>query len=320
VEFAARFPGYVEKVWVDVGDKVKKGQPLLNMDSTEISSLITSLNAEKEEILRKKAALFANLDYAKRNFMRYKKLMDEKASTRDEFEQARAKYQSLSAQVKALDASLERVEAGAKDTKNRLSYLEIVSPDDGFITERSVDNGTYVSPGSPLISLELEKGVWFEARVDEEMIHKVAAGDEVTIEIPATGKIFKEKIASFSRKADPYTHSFTVRADMGEKSVPPGLFGRLYIKKGVRQAVLLPESAIMDKGGLTGVYVVDKDQTAHWRVIRKGRCWRFHKENKCFFLTDDEKGAYWEIISGVSAGERVAVSNLHMMREGTRVE
>lgn len=321
ITFSARYPGYVKEVLVNVGEKAKKGELILRMDPGDIENRIRALKAEKEGILSQKASLMADLEYAKANFKRIANLLKEGAATRDEFERVRARHLFLEGQIKSLEASSERLDASIREAQNQLSYLELISPGDGFVTERFVDPGTYVSPGASLLSLEIEKGVWFEAQVDEEMLLGLREGDSAYIEIPSFSKNFVDKVSSFVKKADPLTHTFTVRVDLMDRTIPGGIFGRMHLQKGTKHAILVPTSSVVDKRGISGVYIVGKDHIAHFRVVKKGRLWSFFDGMFLPFDGNITRGELLvEIISGISPGERIAISNLNMIREGSRVE
>ena len=130
--------------------------------------------------------------------------------------------------------------------------------------------------------------------------------------------------------SDPSTHTFILLADLDKMSqLKSGLFGRVYIELGFHDSLLLPENVVIQRGGITGVYVVDASNTVHWRIIRTGKRWVKAKDSFLPILKDTEgieeenqrvSGHFVEVLSGLLPGERVISSNLLKVKEGDRVE
>ena len=104
-----------------------------------------------------------------------------------------------------------------------------------------------------------------------------------------------------------------------------GLFGRLFVSLGTRPAIILPESVIVNRGGISGVYTVDESRVVHWRLIKTGK--RSRKIGKAYLPVVQDIGTvgnarqrFVTVVSGLSPGEVVVSSNLSGMREGSRLE
>ena len=193
-----------------------------------------------------------------------------------------------------------------------------------------VDPGTYVNPGVPLIRLDgKDVGFWFEAHVDDSLSERVKIGKRVKIIIPAVGTLVA-KVVHKQESSDPSTHTFTLLADLDNKPhLKSGLFGRVYIELGSHASLLIPESVLIQRGGITGVYVVDASNIVHWRIIRTGKRWIKTRDGLLPVLKDIEgiegknhrvSSHLVEILSGLLPGERVVSSNLLKVKEGDRVE
>jgi RND family efflux transporter MFP subunit len=188
-------------------------------------------------------------------------------------------------------------EANRKAVLAQLSYTVVKAPFDGVITEKKVEAGELASPGQPLLLMEDPQQLRLEATVAEGDLKSVSLGDRIPILIDALGiQTLRGVVSQILPAGDPQTHTFTVKVDLpvtpGLKS---GMFGRLQLDKGVTQTMLVPTSAVVERGELTSVFVVGSDRIGRLRWVKVGR--RFEKQS--------------EILSGVNVGERVLL-------EGTR--
>ncbi len=328
VALAPKMPGYVKVVRVEEGQAVRKGQILLVMDDTDIKARIMALESAVEAAKSQKAAMESRYSYAKSNFRRFSKLFKEDAATREEFDRAESKYRAIKAQVMALDANIKRAQAQLAEAKNQLSYAEIASPVNGWVTRRLVDPGTYVNPGVTVLELDSEDaGVWFKAGLDEALLGSLKKGQVVTLSIPSAGIEGQYPVAQVVQRVNPATRTFVILIDLPERHVRGGLFGRVFVKTGARHAVLLPGKALVNRGGLEGVFVVGHDSILRWRVIKTGRTWtRTAGSWRLYVPVAGAKEAvqqdsiFIEALSGLDPGEVVVTSDLEAVSEGNRLE
>ncbi len=326
VSLAAKMPGYVKEVPVQIGDQVKKGQLLVLVDDTDVKARIKALYEQKSAVSGQLSAIEAKYEYAKINFDRFKRLFKEESATKDELDRARTQFFALKSQTDALKAKIKAVEAQIREARNQLAYLRIKAPIDGWIADRKVDPGTYVNPGVPLIRLDGKgAGFWFEAQIDDSLIDNIRPGEDVTVSIPALDLVTKEKVEHVQRSSQPATHTFTLLADMGSTELKSGLFGRVFIETGKVTTIVLPEKVIVRRAGINGVYVVDENKTVHWRIVRLGKKWLKTAAGYLPVLQDvpegdGEKEFFVTVLSGLSEGESIVSSNLFQAREGARLE
>ncbi len=326
VSLAAKMPGYVKEVPVQIGDQVKKGQLLVLVDDTDVKARIKALYEQKSAVSGQLSAIEAKYEYAKINFERFKRLFKEESATKDELDRARTQFFALKSQTDALKAKIKAVEAQIREARNQLAYLRIKAPIDGWIADRKVDPGTYVNPGVPLIRLDGKgAGFWFEAQIDDSLIDNIRPGEDVTVSIPALDLVTKEKVEHVQRSSQPATHTFTLLADMGSTELKSGLFGRVFIQTGKVTTIVLPEKVIVRRAGINGVYVVDENKTVHWRIVRLGKKWLKTAAGYLPVLQDvpegdGEKEFFVTVLSGLSEGESIVSSNFFQAREGARLE
>ncbi|NPA95246.1 MAG: efflux RND transporter periplasmic adaptor subunit [Thermodesulfobacteria bacterium] len=326
VTLAAKMPGYVKEVPVQIGDEVKKGQLLVLVDDTDVKARIKALYEQKSAARGELSAIEAKYEYAKINFERFSRLFKEESATKDELDRARTQYLALKNQTNAIKAKIKAIDAQIKEARNQLSYLAIKAPIDGWIADRKVDPGTYVNPGIPLIKLDGKgAGFWFEAQIDDALIDNVRPRETVTVSIPALGMITKTQVVHVQRSSHPATNTFVLLADLDEPNLKSGLFGRVYVEVGKTTAIVLPMDVIVMRAGINGVYVVDENRMVHWRIVRLGKKWLKTSTGFLPVLQDippgpGDKRMFVTVLSGLSAGEEIISSNLSQAREGGRLE
>lgn len=266
---SSRIQGTIYSVLVREGMRVSKGQTLIQLDNRDVQADLSRASAEVEN--------------ARAQLNRMQALIIEDAVSKQEVENATRAFKVAEANRKAVLA--------------QLSYTVVKAPFDGVITEKKVEAGELASPGQPLLKMEDSQQLRLAATVAEGDLKSVSLGDKVPILIDALGaQALRGVVSQILPAGDPQTHTFTVKVDLpmtpGLKS---GMFGRLELDKGVTQTMLVPPSAIVERGEMTSVFVVGSDQIGRLRWVKVGR--RFDKQS--------------EILSGVNVGER-------MLLEGAR--
>ncbi len=330
ITLASRMAANVQDVTVEMGDQVKPGMLLVQMDDRELQARIDSLISSRAALSRRMDTIRARLEYAKLTFERFHRLYAEEAATRDELDRARTQLQAKEAEIQAARADLKAIDAQIREIRHQLNYTMIKSPIAGWVSYRMVDPGTFVNPGQPVISIDgRDHGFWFVADVDETLLSHLKKGDKVAVSIPAAGLDIMAPIAHIRPGSSKGTHTVTLYMDISGFHVKTGLFGRLSLTLDTDSTVLLPVSAILDRGGIKGVFVVDKSNLVHWRVIRTGKMWKEEDGLLVPIFSEDfdngkpelqQQQILVSITSGLHPGERVAVSNLAQLREGVTIE
>ncbi|MGZ8868866.1 MAG: efflux RND transporter periplasmic adaptor subunit, partial [Thermoanaerobaculia bacterium] len=180
------------------------------------------------------------------------------------------------------------------------SYTRIRAPFDGVITARLVDPGTQASPGTPLLTIDSASRYRVEATVDETA--NVAVSDQVIVEIGDAS--IKARVAHVVPSLDPRTRTSLIMIDL-----PPGTgwrsgsYARVQVRSGDAQAITVPVNAIVRRGQVTGVFVVEKEGKALLRIVTLGE------------TTD----GHVEVLSGLKAGERIVTNAGPSLREGVLI-
>ena len=162
------------------------------------------------------------------------------------------------------------------------------------------------APGVPLIRLETTGSSEVHLVLPESHIRQVKPGDKLSVFIPSLqNESLAGEIKTVNSAADPSTRSFQVKVSLPDHpQIRAGMFARVLIPIGETNMILVPETAVIHHGQLSGVFVVDAGQIAHFRLIRPGR------------LLDGQV----EVLSGLKSGDRYITSPAQNIVDGVKVE
>lgn len=317
---SAKVMGQVKTVGFNVGDRVRKGDKLATIEGREIRAKLEQaraglLEAKQGRIAAESAlnAAQSGKNLAEATYRRYKALLASDSVSRQEFEEIESRYRqakAAEAQAKSMMASAEervnQAQSATEGAESAWSDTIISAPYNGIVSARLVDPGDMASPGTPLLKVE-ESGA-FDVRliVPETHIHSIAIGDTVAVRIDTLQKDAMEgKIRTIDPSADPSSLSFQVKVAIPEAAgLRSGLFSRVSIPVGHSGMILVPDSAFIHHGELTGMFLVEKDGTARFRLIRTGRTF----------------GDQVEVLSGLHGGETYVIRPSHAIEDGVKVE
>jgi RND family efflux transporter MFP subunit len=260
---SSRIQGTIDTLLVREGTRVSKGQILLQLDNRDVQADLARAKAEEEN--------------ARTQLKRMNSLLKDEAVSKQEVENASRTFKVAEANRKAVLA--------------QLSYTVVKAPFDGVITEKKVEAGELASPGQPLLKMEDPLQLRLEATVAEGDLKSITRGDRIPVFIDALeAQVLSGVVSQILPAGDPQTHTFIVKVDLpSTPGLKSGMFGRFQLDKGISRTILVPASAVVERGELTSVYVVGADGVARLRWIKAGR--RFDQQV--------------EILSGVNVGERV---------------
>jgi len=283
---ASRVMGAVTAVHVRAGESVKAGQLLATIDDREAVQKVRA--AEQALKAAGQGRVMADLTYR-----RYKKLYDEKALARQEIDQ-------IETSKKIADAGYEQAVAGLEEARVWRGFSRIVAPAAGVVADRRVDPGSMAIPGMPLFTIESQGGFLLETAVDESLSGKLPAGTMAAVSIATLGLSTTGKISEVVPAVDPATRTFLVKIALSDKGLRSGLFARVRLPQGSREALLVPKEALVEKGQLTGVYTVDANGVVTYRLVRTGKIY----------------GGGVEVHSGLNAGERIIAAGVEKAVDG----
>ena len=199
-----------------------------------------------------------------------------------------------------------QAKAGLAVAKEMLKYATVSSPIDGLVTKKFVEPGDIAAPGKPMFTLEDLSKVKIVVQVPESDVTGIEPGDKATVLIDAVGV---EELAVVDRVLPPVdvdSRTFLVELVLWspQQGLRSGMFARMIMETGRREAVSIPHTAMVVRGALRGVFVVGEDAVAHLRWVRTGH----------------EYSNRTEVISGLRVGDRIVVDPPPELTDGTPIE
>jgi len=275
---AARIMGYVVELKVDAGDRVKKGDLLVRIDTKEIAEREAQAKASLESAT-------AELVKARNDFERYKILFEKESVAKKDYDDARARYETAQAAELKARAALD-------EAKTMLSYGNVTAPFDGIVGTRSVNLGDLATPGLPLLTLYVPGTVELVAPVGEQYAPYLKEGAPVRLEIPSLALKQESSIREVVPQREEKTRTITIKAPLvQDPGLAPGLYGTLSFDTRASESLVIPKKAVKVIGQLESVRVLEHGA----EMIRHVKTGRVLKDDKI------------EILSGLNEGDEVVV-------------
>ena len=271
-QLASQMSGTIVEIRAHEGDRVRRGQVLAVIDDAQPRAAVDRATAAQSAAEQEAAGSDADLSLAESTLKRYQTLYEKKSASPQEFDEVKARYRAAQAHHDAARAAEEQARAALSQARTSLSYTRILAPFDGVITEKRADPGTLASPGLPIFTIEGWGHYRLEATVNESDLRYVRMREVIPVGVDALqNPELKGKVAQIVPAADPGSRSFLVKVDLpASAQLRSGLFGRAHFSRGNRRALLIPQTAVVERGQLQGVYVLDQHQVASLRYVTLG--------------------------------------------------
>jgi HlyD family secretion protein len=316
VAVSPKITGILEKLYVDQGDRVQKGQLLAELDSLELRARQAAARAAKNraqrDLGRAQADMGkaqANLGLARSNYQRdlevFKPGYISQAAfdtTKAQLKVAESEVNAYQASVTALQAAVQQAESETKAAEALHNYTRILAPMDGLITVRKAEVGTTLVPGSPIFQMVDLDQVWMATWIDQALVAQLRMGQPARITL-RSGREFQGQVRRLSQEGDTVTRELEVdvKFDTLPKPLVIGEEGQVEIETGRETAPIVPLSAILANNGGKGVLVADNG-LLRFRKVALG-------------LQDGSRTA---VTSGLKAGELVVVKPAGLI-PGTKI-
>ncbi len=301
---SARIPGAVSKILVKEGDRVIRGKLLMTLEALESTAGASGAAYAVDEAKRAVDEAMARKKLADVTFDRYAKLYGEQAATKQEFDTRKAERDMAEQGLSMANARLARARETARAAGAVAGYTRIVSPLAGIVSAKPVDVGATVFPGSPLVTVEEEGKFRLEVSTPESLLGRIKVGQAVPVSLDGVNEGGEGTVAEIVPKVDPVSRTFTVKLDIPSGGARSGRFGRAMLPIGEKKGITVPGSAIMERGQLTSVWVVDPRNIARMRLVKPGNAY----------------GNRVEILAGLAGGERIVVGGMEKVVDGARIE
>ncbi len=278
ITVTAKVSEIVQRVHFDSGDEVSAGTALVTLSGNQQQATLQAAEA---------AAIDADSQYRRGAELVESQLI------------ARASVDTLRAERDAARASVAEMRANIGDRTIRAPFA-------GVLGIRQVSPGALVTPGTPIATLDDVSAVYVDFPVPETLLARVRAGQTVFGQVAALpGTRFEGRVQTIDARIDPNTRAVLVRAgfDNPERALRPGMLVEVRLQQATREALMLPEIAVIQVGRDTFVYRVRDDETVEQVAIRVGV---------------REQGLV-EVVEGLDAGTRIVVDGTGKLRPGMRI-
>lgn len=297
---STRVMGNLVNLNVKVGDRVKAGQVLATINHQDMSAK----RAQTEAMI---AEAEANLQNARKDYQRFTALYNRQSASEKEMDNITLQYQASKARVEAAYQMRNEINA-------MMSYTTLIAPFSGIITQRSAEPGTMASPGIPLLIIEKENSYRVSAAIPETEISKIKLNDKAQLHIKSADKSITGKITEINPSSQYTGGQYLIKISVPEtenKGLYSGMYVNVFIeaelpavdeKEG--NAILVPQSAIVEKDQLQGLYTVSHSGTALLRWVRLGKNY----------------GDQVEVLSGLNPSESFILKAEEKLYNGVPVE
>jgi multidrug efflux pump subunit AcrA (membrane-fusion protein) len=334
---SSKVMGNIVAMKVREGDTVHAGQIIVEIDSREAriqtqrsGAGLVEMNGALDEVDRSikaaesnRTAADANRELASSTFHRYQQLLGRQSISPQEFDEVRARYdvanaeaesasrmvQSLQAKRRQALARIDQAKADVAGSQVYSSYSRVAAPIDGVVVSRQADVGYMAAPGAPLLTIENVSDYRLEAAVQESQINRIHLRDQVRVQIDALGQQeLAGTVVEIVPAADPASRTYLVKISItppggSQQIIRSGLYGKARFITGQMQAMTIPRIAVVERGQLTSVYVVDQSGIARTRLVQTGKTYSDRVE----------------VLSGLREGEQLVVDGVANVKDGSLV-
>lgn len=290
IDVSSRVVGFIERLDVREGQKVSRGDLLVQIDPTDIDEAIRQAQAgvrtSREE-----------LEDAEQDVQKFTRLAQSGSAASETVRKARMR-------VDIARASLDRALSVLSAAQAQRSYAGITSPVDGIIVSVARRRGEMATAGSAILTIESREVLLFKAFVSESNLAAIDPKTPVTVRIDTLkDTLFQGRIRGVVPSGDDVTRRYEINLVLpNDLRLVPGMFGRADIVLGAQKAVLVPRGSVARRGGLDGVFVLD-GTVARFRWLRLGR----------------NLGDSVEVAAGLSGGETILAATNDAVRDGSVV-
>jgi RND family efflux transporter MFP subunit len=271
-QVTAKVTGRLLEMTAIPGRKVKAGDLLAKLDVGELDAALARAEAA--------------LGQADRDLARFRSLRDSGAVALAEFEQAEARQRMANATV--------------AETKTMVQNASVTAPFDGTVTRKFLEPGDLASPDRAIFAMEDSSLLQLEIHVAEAMAGSITLGSKFRVEVGGAGAEIEGFVSELSPSADVGSRTFLVKLDLPlHEPLRAGQFGRAFIPRGHRAALLVPSNALISRGQMDYVFTVAQN-IARLRIVSIG-------------ATREDST---EILAGLDGGETVVLSPPATLRDG----
>jgi RND family efflux transporter MFP subunit len=291
IKISTMVVGRVLRIYVREGQRVEKGELLVNVDASEARS-------QYEQAKGKLRAADVALHNAELDYARFAALYREAAVPLTQLEQKEVAQAEARAQRAQVAATL-------RAARTMLTYGRILAPDAGIITKKWVDEGNLAYPGTPILTLENPRELELEVAVPEGRAGLLRPGQQATLTVDSPPLTLEVPITAVVEVADPMSRTSTVKLAMpAAPALKPGQFAQVRFEAQSAPALAVPLAALVVQGQMEGLFVA-QDGLARLRWVQTGQ----HTDTHVQVIAGLEPGelVIWPVPAGLEDGTPVEV-------------
>jgi RND family efflux transporter MFP subunit len=330
VDVHAKVSGYIRKIYVDVGDRVKDGQTLAMLEVPELAAQLSgaeaAARAAQEQVRRAEGDLLraqSSQSAAHSAYVRLKQAADSRAGlvAQQEVDDSQAKDLEGTAQVASAEAELssakqqlEVAQANQRQYAALSDYTRITAPFAGVVTVRYADTGALVASGTsnstqsmPLVRLAQTSVLRLVLPIPESVAAKIRVGKTLRVHVQALNKDFDGKVSRFADSLNQQTRTMETEIDFENhaNTLMPGMYAQAYLSHDEKKNVLtVPLEAVQRNGDQSIVLALNPQNVVEERHVQLGQ-----EDSTCI-----------EVLSGLHEGEMVIVGNSSEFRPGQKIQ
>jgi RND family efflux transporter MFP subunit len=295
--------GKVVQVPVDMGTRVKKGQLLVKIDSTDLEISLSKASNGLQDAKLKHGQAVLNFNNAKANYERNKVLFSQGAISQRDLEQSQLAYNLAQETMNMPGEAIAQNDIA--NIRNQIANTTITSPFDGEVATRNIDPGEMASPTQPVMTVVNIDKVFVEGTVAESDISLVKEGQKVSVNVEAAGGKFAGIVKTLSPVANAQTKGYPVKIEIinGDRKLRPGMFAEIQlVTKEKDNALIVPKDALITRGADKILYVI-KGDTVEERLVQTG------------IESEDQV----EIVKGLNTGEQYVTEGQQSLSDKAKV-
>jgi len=303
-----KISGTIEIVYVDEGDKVRKGQPLVQLDQQNLLIVVRQGQAAVRVAEAQLKEAEVKVENLKKERERLANLLKKNVISQQKYDDIDTAYSMAVTGIEVIRAQIFSARENLAMAEQKLSDTVIIAPFSGLIVKRFINQGEFVStmPPSPLFLIMNIDKVKTEIGLPEIHIARIHIGNPVDVIVDTyPGIIFKGTVSTINPMVDPVSRAFTVKVEIPNKDhrLKPGMFARVKIYTAIHKgALIVPFKSVMKRAGAAVVFVIDVN-TVRLRAVTAG-------------ITNERE---IEVIDGLKEGEEVVIEGHYGMADKTEV-
>ena len=312
VEVRSRVSGIIEKTLYREGDRLKAGAPLFQIERAPFENALAQARASVAQVKAAVTQERAKLEQVQREAGRLKQLVEQRAISQREYDDATTLSKTQDAVIAAAEARVRDAESRVRDAELNLSYTNITAPIAGISGRALHSTGSLVTAGTEsalLTTISLSDPIWVRFSVAEGDYAQVRAAKKAEVRLvlgDGTPYAGVGRLNFTASTVDAKLGTIQMRAEFSNPSqaLLPGQFVRVRLSAGESEAILVPQVAVVQNDQGRFVWVADADGKAVMKPVEASN-W---------------VGRDWQIRKGLASGDRVIVDNLLKLRPGAPVQ